>query len=122
MEDQGSNPFRIVEIEGGRVQVTRHGDDSHFDQSQLRTFIIVADHADNPMSGHGVMVLEKILWAPELGAKIRLGEPNRDAEVVAQRYEVHPRGEFVSYVYVRDPQTFKAPRRSILTRLIRFRR
>ena len=101
------NPLKLEDRGDGPAQIGRMADDvPHFDRSNIDTYLFVADQDSKPTRGDPVLILDGVLWAPDPGDEIWLGEPNREATVRAQRYEVI-NGRLSSAVYVRDPATAK---------------
>lgn len=106
------NPFEIVgegeeTAQKGRLPGSQG---IHFQHDQLKTFVCVGDGDKNEVSGDVVMTIEG-LWEPHPGATVRLMQPNRDAKVYAQLYEI-TETELASFVYVVDPMKEDARARS----------
>lgn len=105
MTDAADNYFRIIERDGGRVQLgadLEHGIGS-LEASDLRTVVSVTDPSDaGPSQPVGVLVIQGVLWNPAVGARIELAEPNRIGTVARQDYAINPDGGLVSRVVVYD--------------------
>ncbi len=102
------SPFKMVDYDGGQVQAGRRSEWGmpSYSVDDLRTYVLIAGPGpwDNArISGQPVAKLEG-LWSPEVGATIWVGEPNREVEVVAHRYEFTANG-LDSMIFVRDPAT-----------------
>jgi hypothetical protein len=106
------NPFEIVGEgeEAAQKGILPGSQGIHFESRQLKSFVCVGDGDENEVSGDVVMTLEG-LWEPRTGAIVRLMEPNRDAKVYAQLYEVTGT-ELSSFVYIVDPKSEDARARS----------
>lgn len=103
MTSEADNYFRIIDRNGGPVQLGAdpEGSIGVLDVSDLRTVVSVLDPSDpGPSQARGVMTLPG-LWAPAVGTRIELAEPNRIATVARQDYAIAV-GGIVSAVVIYD--------------------
>lgn len=98
------NPFKLEDRGDGPVHVAWADGPPTWGPQQVETLVGVV-LAGEP----GYQVLLKVaglLWEPARGARVQLGEPNREATVMAQFYQVTSAGKLASVVLVEDPETY----------------
>ncbi len=92
------NPFKIEARETALTQAGRSADQMPDLGRQVETVVCLAP------SGEPVMALSGYLWAPTVSSVVKLHEPDREAVVARQLYEIVG-GSLRSVVYLHDPAT-----------------